>query len=99
MGSPFAVDFVAMLSAISFDNQSAFNACEIRDAAPDGLLLAKLESTELPIAEARPQPTLCVRRLAPQAAGMRIHSANCRHNATVEEEKPSPNPLPHAGEG
>ena len=88
-----------MLSPVSFDNQAAFRACEVGDAATDGFLPSKLESAELPIAEPRPQSAFGVGRLPTKSFRMRAYSSDRGHENGLEEEKPSPNPLPQTGEG
>ena len=94
-----AIGLVAMLPAIGFDNQSTLSTGEVGYAAPDCFLAAKLESADLAIAKVRPEPTLHVGRIASESARVRAYLSNGRHTYGLEEEKPSPNPLPHAGEG
>lgn len=75
----FAVDVVAMLTAIGLDDQSALGAGEIRDAAPDRLLSAELESSELAIAQTMPEPPFGVGCLTSKRPRMRIDFADRRH--------------------
>jgi hypothetical protein len=94
-----AIGLLAVLPAISFDNQSTLRTGEVCYETPDGFLSAELESFELAISQVRPEPTLRVGELATQSARVRVYVSNGRHTYGLEEEKPSPNPLPHAGEG
>ena len=87
-----------MLSAISFNDEAALHACEVRNASADRLLLLELETAEPTIAQVIPQAAFGVGGIASKRACMRIDSADCCHNRVLEEAKPSPNPLPHAGE-
>jgi hypothetical protein len=95
----FAIGLMAMLPAISFDDQSALGAGEIRDATANRLLPAELEAAELAIADPIPQPPFGVGCLTSEPPRVRVDSPDGRHRGFLEEGKPSPNPLPHAGEG
>jgi hypothetical protein len=88
-----------VLTAIGLDDQFRFTACEIRDVGSDRDLPPELEASDLPISEVAPKATLGVRRLSSQCQCIRIGSADRCHGDCLEEEKPSPNPLPLAGEG
>jgi hypothetical protein len=88
-----------MLATVSLDDDATLDAREIGDEAPDCFLAPKLESAELAIPKAGPEPTLRIGRIASQSARVRAYLSNGRHRYGLEEEKPSPNPLPHAGEG
>jgi hypothetical protein len=41
--------------AVNLDDQSAIRAVKVHDEAPDGVLTAKLEAAQLPVAQTRPQ--------------------------------------------
>jgi hypothetical protein len=59
------IDIVAMLPAVGFDDKSAFNTGEVRNASSNGHLLPELEPTQLTIAKAGPEPPLGFGCLAP----------------------------------
>ena len=48
------ISCVAMLPAVGFDNDLAFDACEVGNVAVNGDLPAEFEPAELPIAKAQP---------------------------------------------
>lgn len=83
-----------VLAAVGFNHQLALGAGEVRDEWTDRFLPPEFEAAELPVAKARPQPLLRVGRVAPKPPRMGIDPADCRHGRSLEEEKPSPNPLP-----
>ena len=99
VGGPGGVAFLAVLTAIGFDDQLALDACEVSDEWSDRLLLPELEAAMAAIAEMMPETLLGIGFLAAQAAGMWVDLADRGHGTIVEEGRPSPNPLPHAGEG
>lgn len=88
------VGVIAMLSAISLDDQPALDTCEISDAAADRFLSSEFESAEPPIGEVMPKTTFRIGSLTPQPPRMRVDLADSRHGRFLEEGKPSPNPLP-----
>ena len=97
-GSPL-VSRRTMLAAVSFNDQPTFNAGEVGDARSNRFLLLELEPAEATVTQVIPKPALGVGCFAPETPRMRIDFPNCRHGCFLEEGKPSPNPLPHAGEG
>jgi len=89
----------AVLAAICFNDEPAFGACEVGDVAPDRLLSPEFEPAKLAIAQSGPQPALGIRRFPSKRSRVRVRSSDRRHGCFLEEGKPSPNPLPRAGEG
>ena len=100
------LDLGDMRVAINLDDQRTFVAEEVNDEAIDGMLAAKLEAAQLPIAQGRPQ-LLFSRglRLAEFPRSLKDgrvdavesfvgHGGLVRSSATT----PHPNPLPR-GEG
>ena len=88
-----------MLAPVSLHHEPASCTRKVRDVASNRLLPPELEPTKLATAKTRPKPPLGVREITPKPSRMGVDYANGRHNRGLEEEKPSPNPLPHAGEG
>jgi hypothetical protein len=79
IGASLSVAIVAVLSAIRFDDEAAFRACEVRNTPPDRLLPAKFETSELPIAKVTPQAPLGVSRFAAEPLRMRAYSSDRGH--------------------
>jgi hypothetical protein len=83
-----------MLSAIGFDDQSAFRASKVGHAPANRLLPPELESAELAIAQAIPELAFSICGVATEPLGVGVNSSDGGHSRGLGEEKPSPNPLP-----
>jgi hypothetical protein len=88
-----------VLAPVGFDDDFAVDAGEIGNEWSNCHLSPELESAELPIAKMIPEPTFGIGGLATEPLCVRIGPANCGHGFSLEEENPSPNPLPRTGEG
>jgi hypothetical protein len=94
-----SVPAIAVLATISFNDKFVFYAGEVRDEGSNRFLLFEFKTAQATVPQVIPEPALGVRSFAPQPPCVRVGSANGRHGYLIEEGKPSPNPLPHAGEG
>jgi hypothetical protein len=96
---PVTIDVFAVLAAIRLDDEAALDAREVGDVVSDRFLPAELEAAKLTISQPGPKPMLGIRRLASKPPRVRIRSSDHCHGCFLDEGKPSPNPLPRAGEG
>ena len=83
-----------VLTAIGFDNKLAIDAGEVGDAVADRHLLSELEVAELAVAKVKPESPLGIGRFAAKPARMGVSPSDRCHRQGLEEETPSPNPLP-----
>jgi hypothetical protein len=90
----FSVLLASMLPTIGFDDQSGLYAGKVGDERANRNLPAKFESAETVASQVMPQPPLGIGRIASQPARMRIRFPDRRHGCSLEEGRPSPNPLP-----
>jgi hypothetical protein len=92
--SSYGIPRFRMLATIRFDDELGINAKKIGDVRSDRRLPTKLQPVQLPIAEVVPQTLFGVGRVLTQASGMRVGLTDRCHVGSIEEGRPSPNPLP-----
>ena len=98
--SSSSVARLAVLAAIKLNDQLPLGAEEIDDIGTDRGLSPKLVAAKLAVTQSVPKDSLYIRHGAAQALGMRADlAADEGHVRKVAKERPSPNPLPQAGEG
>jgi len=84
-----------MLATIEFDDQSPLHAQKIDNEWTDCCLTTKFEAIQLAIAKSGPELLFDIRRVTAQSRRVWADlTSDGLHPSIVQEERPSPNPLP-----
>jgi hypothetical protein len=98
--SPGSVGVFRMLTPVDLYNEAALPTAEVDDIGAKRPLAFELVTVEPPVPEFAPEALLGVRRILTKLNRMRADAAvHVGHDQVIDQESPSPNPLPQAGEG
>src|SRR4051812_47290457 len=90
----------AVLAAVRLHDQQAFEATEVGDVRAQGPLPAEFMPAKTARAQLVPECPFGIGRVAAQRSSVRADgSADDPHGCSITRRRPSPNPLPQAGEG
>lgn len=89
----------SMLPAVEFDDQAYLAAQEVYNKRSDRRLSSKLEARQLAIAQRLPKALFDFGSVTSKRTCMGVGATDGCHGGSITQVRPSPNPLPLAGEG